>query len=234
MGLWLWAVVCVTCTQVTSEALGPGCHGVAQEGCPSPAAVAREAEGNLSFRSPTPYMVLCCSLPLLTAEGGQPPFSFSLVPRPSSLLCLLPPHSVLLSPSSILLDVLKLLTRFPQWPGAQAPPSPPPHPHPREQLPDFPGGAKWRRTRVGVGWGVGRRAALSRHCHTGVTHPRQCQGLASSKAWVHVPYSTGGPVQGLDSRAPKAGVGRSSRSHLGLTLDTWECACAPSRRRLCA
>lgn len=116
------------------------------------------------------------------------------------LLRLLPPPSLLLSPSAILLEVLKLLTRFPQWPGVyRAPPSPRPHPHPREQRPDFPGGANQRRSR---GWGTGQfcPATATQLSHILTNARARAEPRLGCLSFTH---STGGPVQ--DSRALRQG-----------------------------
>lgn len=137
---------------------------------------------------PEPHSLYGALLSSASADCRGLPAPLLLRPPPSSLLRLLPPPSLLLSPSAILLEVLKLLTRFLQWPGVyRAPPSPRPHPHPREQRPDFPSGAKPEKKP-----GEGHRAVLSSHCHTAVTHPHQCQGPGRAKARTQGPSDRGG------------------------------------------
>lgn len=139
--LWLWAVACVTCAQVTSEDLGPiPIHQeLTQEGHPSPTTVAREAEGASlprEFQLPEPRSLYGGLLFSASPDCRGLPAPF-LLPPPAS-------PSLLLSPSSILLEVLELLTRLPWAWGLRAQrlqaAASPPHLPPQEAASRFPWG----------------------------------------------------------------------------------------------
>lgn len=140
-------------------------------GCPFPSAVAREAggaslRGNLSFRSPAPYMVFCFSLPLPLHQAT----STHLLP----LLLFPPPHPI---------GSLGASEGFPLRPGGSGPVpcsgwqdpsiSPPAH-ESNFQIPlvalsrEVPGPSK--------DWGVGAPGSPVQLLSHGGTHPDQCQG----------------------------------------------------------